>query len=246
MATYDARPEPHRANAGAASAWLSGGWKLFMAAPAMWILVGIVCFMYLMLASIPGPGSIVATVCYPLFAAGLMECSRVVRDGGELTFESLFAGLRRNTGNLIVTGLLLAVASMISFAIWGIIVIIGGGLSALSSLQAALNNGLVTLADLTPFAGSLLLALAIMLILMTLIAMAAWFAPALVLFDDMPPVNALKTSFTACLRNLATMTGYSILAFLLMFVAMITILGLLVAVPVVAASVYLSYRDIFH
>lgn len=246
MTTYDAHPVAHHANAGQATAWLGGGWGLFMAAPAMWLAVGVVCLLYLILASIPGPGSITATILYPLLAAGLMECTRVVKDGGELKIESLFAGFRQHTGNLVVTGLLLVAGSMISFAIWGIIVLLGGGMSALSALQSTLNNGWATATDLIPFAGSLILAVAVMLILMTLLAMAAWFAPALIFFEGIAPFAALKTSFAACLRNWLALTIYSIIAFLLMFVAMITVFGLLVAVPVVAASVYLSYRDIFH
>lgn len=246
MTTYVAHPEPRHIGAGRTFGWIGGGWEIFMRAPIPWLVVGGICLLYLVLASVPGPGSMLATVLFPLLMAGLMESSRVIKEHGAISADILLADIRKSSGNLLVAGVLLAVASLVSFAVWGSIVLLGGGISAFSALQNALNNDLVTLADLLPLAKSLVLALIVMLILMTLLMMAAWFAPALILFDGMTPLAAFKKSFAACLRNWLAMTVHGIAAFVLMAVATLTVIGLLVAVPVLAASVYLSYRDIFH
>ena len=246
MTTYVAHPEPRHVGAGRAVAWIGGGWDIFMRAPMAWLAIGVVCLLFLLVASIPGPGSMLATIFFPLLMAGLLDCARVSRDNGGPSFGLLFAGFQRNAGNLLVTGVLLSIASLLSFTIWGGIVLAGGGMSALSALQNALNNDLLSLADLKPFAISLAIALVVMLVLMTLIMMMAWFAPALVLFDNMAPLAALRKSFAACLCNWLVLAVHGLLIFVLMCVAMLTMVGVLVIAPLVATSVYLSYRDIFH
>jgi len=78
------------------------------------------------------------------------------------------------------------------------------------------------------------------------IAMASWFAPALVVFDNMQAWDAMKTSFSACLSNMLPFLLYGIIALMLTVLAMIPFgLGLLVLGPVLIASVYTGYRDIF-
>jgi hypothetical protein len=44
------------------------------------------------------------------------------------------------------------------------------------------------------------------------IVMAIWFAPALVVFNAMQPVDALKASFHACLKNTLVFLVYGLMA----------------------------------
>jgi uncharacterized membrane protein len=58
---------------------------------------------------------------------------------------------------------------------------------------------------------------------------------------------ALKTSFGACLKNIVPFLIWSIAVFFLSILATIPLaLGWLLLGPVLLASIYLSYRDIFH
>jgi len=76
--------------------------------------------------------------------------------------------------------------------------------------------------------------------------MAVWFAAPLVVFHDLGAVEAMKASFTGCLRNIVPFLVYGIAGLVLSVVATIPLgLGWLVLGPVVAASVYTSYRDIY-
>jgi len=76
--------------------------------------------------------------------------------------------------------------------------------------------------------------------------MAVWFAPALVFFNNMQPVEALKASFDACMKNVLAFFVYGLIVMVLMFFAALPVfLGFLVLVPVVAGSVYAAYRDVF-
>jgi uncharacterized membrane protein len=90
------------------------------------------------------------------------------------------------------------------------------------------------------------LALLIVLALLLPLAMLAWFAPALIVFRNLPAWEAMKLSFRACMRNLMPFLLYGLVALVLIVVACIPLLlGLLIVMPVLLASVYTSYRDIF-
>ena len=79
------------------------------------------------------------------------------------------------------------------------------------------------------------------------IYMAIWFAPALVVLNEMGVGEALRASFLACLKNVVPFLVYGVAMFLLAIVATIPImLGWLVLGPMLVASVYTSYRDIFY
>lgn len=84
------------------------------------------------------------------------------------------------------------------------------------------------------------------LLLVLPLVMAMWFAPALVLFNHMPPLEALKASFNACLKNSLPLLVFGLIVMLLIFFAALPVgLGFLVLVPVLSGSLYVSYRDIF-
>ena len=76
---------------------------------------------------------------------------------------------------------------------------------------------------------------------------AYWFAPALVVFRDVAPLEAMKASFFACLKNLLPFLVYGVILFVLCLIAMIPIgLGMLIMVPVMMGSIYASYVEIFE
>ena len=92
----------------------------------------------------------------------------------------------------------------------------------------------------------IVLALLIMLALMVPVAMAVWFAPALVVLQGRGAVEALKESFSGCLKNIVPFLLYGIVLMIAGFIAAIPLgLGYLVFLPVVAGSIYASYRDIY-
>lgn len=252
MTTYNANPEPRHADAEHATAWLSGGWKLFMTAPAVWVAIGVVfAVIHVLLGLVPVIGGVAHFLLLPVLVAGLLEAGRIAESGATLPFDALFAGFRQRTGNLVMLGLLALGAFVAIGVIAFVIVFVSGGAGTLSSLQHMAATGVdatatTGVASIGLALGSLLLASLVTLILMLPLTMALWFAPALVFFDGMPPLAAMKSSLAACMRNWLAFTVYSILVFVLMFVAAISVVGLLVIIPIIAASLYLSFRDIFH
>ena len=124
-------------------------------------------------------------------------------------------------------------------AIVAIVLLLGGG-----SLAGAVMMGRP--AGLGMAFGGLMLAMLVSLALSVPLFMAIWFAPALVFFNNMQPVDALRASFNACLKNTLAFLVYGLIVLVLMFFAALPAgLGFLVLIPVLSGSVYASYRDIF-
>jgi uncharacterized membrane protein len=76
--------------------------------------------------------------------------------------------------------------------------------------------------------------------------MAFWFAPALVVHNEVPAFEAMKLSFIGCLRNIMPFLVYGLCALVLSLIAMIPLfLGMLVLSPVLVASIYVAYKEIY-
>lgn len=218
--------------------WIVEGFALFRRQPGMWILIALIAGMLLIAVSIvPVLGSLANALLLPVFGAGLMLGCKALDEGGTLEINHLFAGFKHRTSDLVLVG----VFNLIAWVVIGLIVaaVAGGGV-----VMGMMRGGM-------PGAG---ISLASMFIAMLLVAglsmplyMAIWFAPALIALNDMTPAAALKASFYACLRNWIPFLVYSIVLLVLCVVAAIPAgLGFLILIPVLAASVYTAYRDIFR
>jgi uncharacterized membrane protein len=227
--------EPRRVDAGRGVAWLSEGWALFRLAPGPWIgitVIGIVVF--LVLAFVPVLGQLGTTLLSILFGGGIMLGCRALDRGGELTIGHLFAGFQTHLSPLLVIGALYLGAL---FAMFLVLSLVGGG-TLVSAMWGTAAPG--------EAAGGFLLAALVFLLLLIPLAMAVWFAPALATLNDVPAVEAMKMSFTACLRNLLPFLVYGVLLFVLSILASIPFgLGWLVVLPMIAGSIYSGYKDIF-
>jgi len=78
------------------------------------------------------------------------------------------------------------------------------------------------------------------------VAMVIWFATALVVFRNVAPVEALKASFAASLKNAVPFLAYGVLYLVAAIVASIPFgLGWILLVPVLMLTMYVSYKDVF-
>jgi uncharacterized membrane protein len=214
--------------------WIVDGFNLFKQSPGVWILILIVLFAIMALLSvIPLLGTFALNLLYPVFAAGMLLGCHAQAQGEPLEVAHLFAGFRERTGQLVLVGVLymvgVFVAVLVSSLIFGV------------SMLASGLTGAAVLVSLT----GLLFVLVVMALLVPLV-MAIWFAPALVVFHDVAPIEAMKQSFRACLKNVVPFLIYGIIVLGLGIVATIPFgLGWLVLGPTLIGSTYYSYRDIF-
>lgn len=218
--------------------WLKEGWQLFMRNPGIWIAIAIIMLVIsVALNIIPLIGGLIAALIYPVFTAGLLLGCKSLSENGELRIDHLFAGFKEKTGNLMVIGALFLVGSAAIMLI--VMMFVGGG----AMTGAMMGDG----AGLGMAMGAFLISGLVGLALTVPVAMAIWFAPALVVFRDVAPVDAMKASFGACLKNMVPFLVYGVVLFVLMIIAMIPfMLGFLVLIPVTMGSVYSAYVDIFE
>ena len=217
--------------------WLRQGWALFAANPGLWIGLAIVLLVIVLgVQIVPLVGTLAAHLLMPVLGAGLLLVCRKIDEGESVRIDDLFAGFKQNAGPLVMVGVLYMLAM---FAIVVIVVVVGGG-SVAGGLLSAQPAGLGVIF------GGLMLSLLLSLALSVPVVMAVWFAPALVFFNHMQPVEALKASFEACMKNVLAFLVYGLIVLVLAFFAALPVgLGFLVLIPVLAGSVYAAYRDVF-
>ena len=217
--------------------WIVEAFALFRKQPGMWILTIVVMgVLFVVVSIVPVLGSLATALLFPIFGAGMMLGCKSQDQGGTLELAHLFAGFKHKTGDLVMVG----VFNLIGWVIiaMAVIAVIGGGVFMGMMRGGALGAGMSIV--------SLLIAALLVAGLSVPLYMAAWFAPALIVLQDMAPVAALKASFFACLRNWIPFLVYSVVLLVLALVAAIPLgLGYLVLIPVLAVSVYTAYRDIF-
>lgn len=224
------------------AAWLFEGFGYFKTNVPGWIGACILFFVVsIVLSLIPLVGSLAVNILMPVFMAGLILGCHAQHQGGEFTVNHLFAGFSNNTVQLVMLGLiyLLCVIAITVVALIMIFLTLGG-LTFLEQLES--GNPELILQNIRAVVLVVLVAMALYLPIL----MAYWFAPALVVLHDVAPVDALVMSFKACLLNILPFTLYGIIGLVLSIIAIIPFgLGLLILGPMIVASVYIAYRDIF-
>jgi len=220
--------------------WIADGWTLFKASPGLWIGMILVLIVILFaMALVPFAGTIAQSLLMPVFMGGLVLGCRAIDDGTGLQFNHLFEGFKTRFGTLIAVGALYLAGFVVIMLV--VLMIAGAGVVALM-----MGGGEQPDAAQTGALMGLLLGVLIALALSIPLVMAVWFAAPLVVFHELGAVEAMKQSFTGCLRNIVPFLVYGIIGFLLAIVASIPLgLGWLVLAPVLAASIYTGYRNIY-
>ena len=233
--------EPRRLQAEQGWQWIKQGYALFMKAPLLWIVLMVICFVAgALLSAIPVVGDILSALLMPVIVAGLMTGCRALEKDEELELAHLFSGFKQHTSQLVTLGGISLVAQLL---ILGAMMAVGG-----STLVGILISG-QSPEDPQVFIQAMVGAgFAIMLgvVLFSILMMAMQFAPMLVFFHNVAPVEALKLSFRAFLVNVGPMLVYGVVLITLAVLATIPILlGWLVLLPVIFTALYASYNDIF-
>ena len=227
--------EPQKRPAGKGTDWIKSAFLLFKQSPGTWILTMILGFIIVIVTNlIPVVGSIFGFVTTYIWTAGLIYGSSQQDKGLPFKVSYLFSGFKLAPGKLIGLSVAMGVLSML-------IMLICMGPMIFDMMMGQFDE---TSLDTDPlqFILYFLIAMALMLPLM----MATWFAPALIIFHQFGLIRAMKYSFMACLKNFVAFLVYGLVFFLIMIIAMIPAgLGMLVVVPMLYASMYTAYKDIF-
>jgi len=241
--------EPNAVEAGRGWGWIQDAWELFRQAPWAWI--GALLLFYLIVivvGLVPLVGGLATTVLGPMLTAGLMLGAQAQDRGEGFGVGRLFAGFSVRPGPLALVGVVyLGLALLIGLVIGLLyIAMVGGSGMMVPEMAPGMTMTPEPFESMTagpPF----MLPVLIALLLGIPLAMAMFFAPALVALDAVPVMQAFKLSFMGCLKNILPFLVFGLIAFVLFFVGSIPfLLGWLVIVPVLTIAAYTAYRDIFH
>jgi len=229
----------HSVSADRGAAWLGGGWSLFKAAPGVWIVLMIVSFVAVAVVHLLPFGSLLAALLVPILGGGLMLACKQQEATGILAIETLLEAFKSpHLPSLAVLGVL----SLVGSALIGVVVTTflgaGFGIAMFAGHAGQSIDGIGLL--------SIMAGLLIGLLLYVPLSMALWFSPALIVLRGMNPVDAAKLSFNGCMQNIVPFLIYDLLAMVMILIAIIPAgFGLLIAIPVLSASGYFGYKDIF-
>jgi uncharacterized membrane protein len=217
--------------------WIAEGWELFKRQPGMWIGIVLLLFVIMIAAAfIPFIGGLAISLFGPVLAAGIVIGCKALDSGQELELGHLFAGFRERTGTLVAVGALYLGASLVVMLVVGLTM--GVGMAAMM--------GQADPQSMAAMGMTMVLAMLIMSALLLPVVMMIWFAAPLVVFHEHGAVEAMKGSFTGCLKNILPFLWYSVIFVVLAVIASIPLmLGWLALGPVLAASIYTAYRDIY-
>ena len=229
-------------SAGNGLQWISRGFELFAKNPGMWVLLAALLLVgTIVVAMVPVLGSVACVVLWSVLVVGLLLGCRALDSGQTLELPHLWAGFQSgpHLPQLALVGVAYLIATVV---IMGIAVAVVG----IPVVRALSTGAPPSVHTLLPLFGSLALGTLIALALLVPVAMAVWFAPALIVFGDLGATAAMRQSFAACLRNMLPFLVYGAIALVLSIIAAIPFgLGYLVLIPVLACSLYAAYKDIF-
>jgi hypothetical protein len=201
-----AGPVPAKVPANAGLAWAREGLETLAAAPATWVGITVLfLLMGIVLSIIPFAGMLWSVVV-PIHAGGLMLGCRALKQGRPIEIRHLFNGFEEPrvkplalVGALYLAGSLIVMLPLIAIMVGGSMMsafALGATDASMASLVTVGIIGVVVF--LLAMAGGMVLSLAI------------WFAPALVVFDGVEALDALKLSLRAGAMNVGAFVVYGL------------------------------------
>jgi hypothetical protein len=191
--------------------WLSAGWGLFKKNPPLWLsIMALYFFTTLFLMAIPGIGPLIFFMIVPGVQAGCLIACRDLEAGKELEISHLLAGFKAAAKPLVALGSFSFAAAMIT-----LFFLVLAWKEQFGEILQLVTADTLDFAAIETAALALTTPLVIAVGIFTLFAMAMWFAPALIVFRQEKPLQALYISLRAMAANFWPFLVYSLLLILL-------------------------------
>ncbi len=231
--------------------WLGDGWRLYRAAPLGWLALVFAYWLLVTVVSlVPYAGLAAAAVMVPALSVGFMAAARAAERGSRVELGLLFDGFRQAPAPQLALGVayLLCLAAVIAASGF-----VDGGALARTLVTGGRPEDIES--------GGFGAAAATAALLYAPVMMMFWFAPPLAAWHGAPPAKALFFSAAAFLMNWRAFVTYGAACLAATFVlsgamllcaaalrvppmALVTPV-LVVLLPLLFASFYASYRDVF-
>ncbi len=223
-------------------AWIAEAWPYFTGNPLGWIGATVVFFLISMVVGIIPLGGILLNIFYPVVVGGFMLGCIAHKEGGSFEFQHMFAGFKAPYfKRLAMLGVFYTILTFVAIAMIGVLAFVMlGGFDFFQEIKQAQID------DVSAYATDIMLLSLIAVTLFTPCIMAIWFAPTIIISSEETALSAMLLSFNACIKNILPLTLYGIVVFILAIIASIPLmLGYLVLLPVLSASVYVAFLDCF-
>ena len=212
-----------------ALAWYEEAMRLFKRAPATWMgLAALTLASELGLQTLPGAGALTGEIVTPLVACGLVYAAAAAdrRVSPSLRFAIAAFGAGGGAIFAVVAASLFAFAAQAAAAWW----IADANLLAVAGTSADLSVAAILGIQTTGVIASL----------------PVTFVPFHVLLERVPPGAAFAASWNAFAQNALPLLVYAAASLVLLAFGAVTLgLGLVLALPLWAASSYAAWKDIF-
>ncbi|MDX7987541.1 hypothetical protein FE392_09380 [Xenorhabdus sp. 12] len=233
-------PGGRAAGAGAATEWIGDAWQIFKAQPMKWILMGLIYMGLLAVVQFLPFLGIFSMLFGSVLVAGFIAAVQQQRATGDFDIGLLFYGFQNKLGSLVAVGGL-------TFGIYllGVIAaVIVGGTSILQLILSAEDpDSALLLSSLSTLFFAFIILYAFMIVALAF----SWFAPALIIINDLKFGEAVSMSLNAVKKNLFGGFIYFLLMGVIIFISAIPLfLGFLITMPMCMITVYTSYRSIFY
>ncbi|HEY6437850.1 MAG TPA: BPSS1780 family membrane protein, partial [Ignavibacteriaceae bacterium] len=181
--------------------WISDGWSIFKKNPTTWMGISIGFILIIgILAMIPFVNFFI-NILVPVFIAGMMMGFKTQEESGTPTFGHLFQGFSLYRKELITLGFLYLAA-----IIGAVLITMAVGL--LMGFSAAGGVG-----------SSMIVVFLVAFLLITPLSMAIWYAPALIVFHQVTPMDALKSGCLIAFKNWSAFLFYSLIVLILAIIS---------------------------
>ncbi|PCJ45785.1 MAG: hypothetical protein COA74_15040 [Gammaproteobacteria bacterium] len=228
------------------SKWVIHSFGLFAKRPSIWLLSWLIYFILNLMFVMSSVLILLPALLSGLFTAGFIYGSKSLDNGQGLQIEHLFKGFKIKFRDLLRLGMLYLAASFLLGMLFSLVLgsfideqqIINMSNLSQQELQQHLRESPEQLA-------AILKAVLMTLIFFAPLIMASWFAPALVLFHDLKPIQAMILSIKACNKNLFAFMVFGVFIVPLILLGLVSIVGMPIILVVINISQYCSYKSIF-
>jgi hypothetical protein len=234
--------------------WVKAALRFFQTDAIRWLgITAAFLLLVQLMALLPaGLGMIMVFLLKPVLTVGFLAAAWHQERGERPQLAHLLYGFRSNWRSLVPLGVVYMLGVVIALSM-------ATAVSGVALDQFVANPDAKLSADQKVKAMSAMLWAVLFMLPITL---ALWFAPALIVFDDLSFVTALKRSLRACTRSLPAIVVYAVVLFglatgLSLMVAIVqlvapalaNVLMFMLALPLTAIvfiADYVSYRRVFH
>lgn len=225
---------PSRVPPGHGWKWVVDAWELFKSSPVVWLMTALMYIGAVYGARfVPYVGVLGVNFLYPFFYGVLIVLADNVRRGRGADMGAAMATLVPRMAALAGVGLVFVAIIVVSTAVTYVPLLGWDGLGILIGHQPSVGK-------------EFYIATVVRMVVVIPLGFLVHFAPNLVLLHARTPMQAMRTSFAACSRNilpflclLGCFVGLAIVASLPL------LLGWFALLPVMLLVNYASYRDIF-